>query len=176
MAQRYWLMKTEPTCFSIRDLAAEPRQTTCWSGVRNFQARNYMREMQSGDRVLFYHSSANPPAVAGTAVIVREAYADHTALDSADEHFDPKASAADPIWQMVDIRLESIFSEPIGLDALRGLKPLAKMELLRKGSRLSVQPVTKEEFETVLNAAKRPGKKPAVNATAKTAKRKRAKA
>lgn len=151
---RYWLLKSEPESFSIHDLAASPRQTTCWDGVRNYQARNFMRDdMRVGDRVLFYHSSANPPAVAGTATVVREAYADHTAWDPNDKHYDPKASPSNPIWQMVDIRLEEIFPEPLPLDTLRGVPALAHMELLRKGSRLSVQPVTKQEFETVLALA-----------------------
>jgi predicted RNA-binding protein with PUA-like domain len=156
----YWLMKSEPDCFSIQHLARCPRQTTCWSGVRNYQARNMMRDqMRLGDRVLFYHSSADPPAVAGTAVIVREAYADHTARDERDDHFDPKASSENPIWQMVDIRLEEIFPEPVPIGALRGLPELAGMELLRKGSRLSVQPVKPREFEIVIEIAKAAGGK-----------------
>jgi predicted RNA-binding protein with PUA-like domain len=159
-ARSYWLMKSDPDCFSIQHLARCPRQTTCWSGVRNYQARNMMRdEMRLGDRVLFYHSSADPPAVAGTAVIVREAYADHTAWDPRDDHFDPKASSENPIWQMVDIRLEEIFGEPVPIAMLRGVPELAGMELLRKGSRLSVQPVRPREFEIVLNIAKAAGDK-----------------
>ncbi|HEY1783914.1 MAG TPA: EVE domain-containing protein [Pirellulales bacterium] len=155
MAERCWLLKTEPDCFSIRDLAASPRQTTCWSGVRNFQARNFMRdEMAVGDRVLFYHSNAEPPAIVGTAVVVRRGYPDHTAWDPKDvDHFDPKASADNPIWQMVDIRLESIFDEPLALPRLREVPGLKQMELLRKGSRLSVQPVTAAEFDIVLGLA-----------------------
>ncbi len=153
-SQQYWLVKSEENCFSIRDLAAEPAQTTCWSGVRNFQARNLMRDqMQVGDRVLFHHSGGDPPAVAGTAIVAREAYADHTAWDPADEHFDPKASPANPIWQMVDIRLDSIFAEPLSLAELRSVPALKNMELLRTGSRLSVQPVSKLEFDTVLKLA-----------------------
>ena len=121
MSKRCWLLKTEPDCFSIQDLAAAPRQTTCWSGVRNFQARNFMRDdMAVGDRVLFYHSNAEPSAIVGTAVVVREGYPDHTAWDPKDvDHFDPKASPDNPIWQMVDIRLESIFDEPLPLPLLR---------------------------------------------------------
>lgn len=151
--RRCWLMKTEPSSFSIQDLEACRNQTTFWDGVRNYQARNFMREMQVGDRVLFYHSGADPPAVVGTAIVVREAYADHTAQDPGEKHFDPKASAENPIWEMVDIRYESTFDEPLPLDQLRGVSSLSKMELLRKGSRLSVQPVTPSEFETVLKLA-----------------------
>jgi predicted RNA-binding protein with PUA-like domain len=162
MARRCWLLKTEPGCFSIQDLAASPGQTTCWSGVRNFQARNFMRDdMALGDRVLFYHSNAEPAAIVGTAVVVREGYPDHTAWDAKDEdHFDSKASPENPIWQMVDIRLESIFDEPLALPALRGVPGLKQMELLRKGSRLSVQPVTLAEFDVVLRLAAQ-AKKPA---------------
>jgi predicted RNA-binding protein with PUA-like domain len=155
MPKHYWLVKSEADCFSIHDLASQPDQTTCWSGVRNFQARNYLRDgMKLGDRVLFHHSNAEPAAVAGTAVVVREAYPDHTAWDSSDEHFDPKASPENPIWQMVDLQLESIFPQPLGLPQLRGVPELKAMELLRKGSRLSVQPVTKLEFDTIVKLAK----------------------
>lgn len=151
---RHWLLKTEPESFSIQDLADSPGQTTCWDGVRNYQARNFMRDdMRVGDRVLFYHSNADPPAIVGTAVVAREAYPDHTALDPKDRHYDPKATPADPIWQMVDIRLDEVFPEPLGLDRLRGVKALKDMELLRKGSRLSVQPVTKAEFDCILKLA-----------------------
>ena len=148
-----WLVKSEPDCFSIQDLAASPRQTTYWDGVRNYQARNFMRDMKQGDRVLFYHSGADPPAVAGTAVVVREAYPDHTAWDPKDDHYDPKASPENPIWQMVVIKLAEIFAEPLPIGTLRGTAALAGMELLRKGSRLSVQPVRPREFETVLRLA-----------------------
>ena len=151
--RQYWLMKSEPDSFSIHDLARAPKQTTFWDGVRNYQARNFMRAMKVGDGVLFYHSSVDPAAIVGTAVVAREAYPDHTALDPANEHFDPKATRENPIWEMVDIKLERIFERPIALDELRGVKALAKMELLRRGSRLSVQPVREEEWNTVLGLA-----------------------
>jgi len=154
-AKKYWLLKTEPGAFSIDDLAASPNQTTCWDGVRNYQARNFIRdEMLLGDGVLFYHSNAEPAAVVGTAVVVREAYPDHTAWLPGDDHFDPKASPDNPIWQMVDIRLVEIFAKPLPLDTLRASPELEKMELLRRGSRLSVQPVTPAEFACVLKLAK----------------------
>ena len=153
--KKYWLLKTEPESFSIRDLAASPKKTTFWSGVRNYQARNFLRdEMRVGDEVLFYHSGGERPAIVGTAVVVREGYPDHTAWDPSDSHYDAKASPANPIWQMVDIKLQEIFSEPLSLDALRGVAALRNMELLRRGSRLSVQPVKKSEFEAVLRLAK----------------------
>jgi predicted RNA-binding protein with PUA-like domain len=152
-----WLLKTEPTSFSIQDLAASPAQTTGWSGVRNYQARNFMRdEMRKGDRVLVYHSNANPSAVVGTAIVVRESHPDPTAFDSEDVHFDPKSDPQNPTWFMVDIRLERIFAEPIPLEALRSVAALKGMELLRKGSRLSVQPVGKLEFDTILRLGLQP--------------------
>jgi predicted RNA-binding protein with PUA-like domain len=149
----HWLVKTEPDCFSIADLAASPRQTTGWEGVRNYQARNFMKAMHVGDRVLIYHSSTEPLAVVGVAVVVHEAYPDSTAWDPLDSHHDPKSTPEDPIWETVDLRLEEIFQRPLELDALRKVPALSKMELLRKGSRLSVQPVTDKEFETILKLA-----------------------
>lgn len=155
-AAKCWLVKSEPTCFSIHDLAAAPDQTTFWSGVRNYQARNFMRdEMRPGDRVLYYHSSADPPAVVGTAVVVKPAYPDHTAWDHRDQHYDAKSTPQNPIWYMVDIRLEQIFRAPVALNDLRSLPALKDMELLRQGSRLSVQPVRPAEYEAVLQTAAR---------------------
>ena len=150
----YWLLKTEPESFSISDLHASPDQTTCWDGVRNYQARNFMRDMKVGDRALFYHSNAAPPAVVGTAVICREAYPDLTQFDDQNKLFDPKASIDKPIWDMVDIRWESTFEVPLPLDLLRQQAKLQGMELLRRGSRLSVQPVSKAHFQAVLALAK----------------------
>lgn len=146
---QYWLMKSEPEVFSIRDLAKAPRKTTHWEGVRNYQARNFLRAMKKGDRALFYHSNAEPPGVAGIAEIVREAYPDPTAWDPRSDYHDPKASPDNPVWSMVDVKLVTIFSREIPLDELRGVKALAGMELLRRGSRLSVTPVTAAEFRTI---------------------------
>jgi len=164
---QYWLVKTEPESFSIQDLAKAPKQTTCWDGVRNYQARNYLRDqMKKGQQVLFYHSNAAPPAVVGTATIVREGYPDPTAWDQDDHHFDPKASPANPIWQMVDLKLGEIFPRALSLDELRQIKGLEKMELLRKGSRLSVQPVAREEFERIVRLAhEKPPEAPASGAS-----------
>jgi predicted RNA-binding protein with PUA-like domain len=153
-AKQYWLMKSEADCFSIHDLAKSPKQTTYWDGVRNYQARNFMRDqMKIGDEVLFYHSNAEPSAVAGTAVIVAEAYPDHTQFIKTEQHYDPKSKPDNPAWLMVDIKLQSIFPEPIGLDVLRTVPALKDMELLRRGSRLSVMPVTKAEFDTIVKMA-----------------------
>jgi predicted RNA-binding protein with PUA-like domain len=151
---KYWLLKTEPESFSIQDLAASPKKTTFWDGVRNYQARNFLRDdFKVGDRVLFYHSNANPPAIVGTAKVVKAGYPDHTAWDESNHHYDPKSKPETPTWYMVDIQLDRIFAEPLGLDQLRTVKGLQKMELLRKGSRLSVQPVTEAEFDIVLRQA-----------------------
>jgi predicted RNA-binding protein with PUA-like domain len=156
MAKKYWLMKTEPTTYSIQDLAAEKKQTTYWDGVRNYQARNMMRDdIKLGDEVLIYHSNADPPTVAGTAAIVREGYPDHTSWDPKDKHFDPKSTQEAPRWFMVDIQLLEIFPRPISLPELREVKSLKEMELLRKGSRLSVQPVRKKEFDAIVKLARK---------------------
>ncbi len=158
-AKKYWLLKTEPTSYSIQDLAAEPTQTTHWDGVRNYQARNILRdEMKRGDRVFIYHSNAKPPGVAGVAVVTQEGYPDFTAWDPDDKHYDPKSSQTDPRWFMVDVRLEFVFERLIGLPELRECAALRDMELLRKGSRLSIQPVRKKEFDTILKLAGMAGK------------------
>lgn len=154
---KYWLMKTEPGSYSIDDLAAEENQTTFWSGVRNYQARNFMRdEMKVGDKVLFYHSNAKPPCVVGIAEVVRESYPDHTAWGEDDHHYDPKSPEENPRWFMVDIRFQEKFAEPLTREQLAEVAALKEMELLRRGSRLSVQPVRKKEYETIVKlAAKR---------------------
>ncbi|MEX0678774.1 MAG: EVE domain-containing protein [Pirellulales bacterium] len=158
ITRQCWLIKSEPDCFSIQHLAKCPKQTTSWSGVRNYQARNFMRAMKKGDCVLFCHSSTDPPAIAGTAMVAREAYPDSTARNPQDDHYDSKASRENPIWDMVDIRLYEIFPAPVPISELRSVKELAGMELLRTGSRLSVQPVRPREFEIVMQLARAAGK------------------
>ncbi len=150
---KFWLAKTEPESFSIEDLAHSPGQSTCWDGVRNYQARNHMREMKLGERVLVYHSSTDPTAVVGVATVARESYPDHTAWDKRDPHYDPQSPKDDPRWFMVDLKLERTFKQPITLESLRGVAALKDMELLRRGSRLSVQPVSKAEFDAILKVA-----------------------
>jgi predicted RNA-binding protein with PUA-like domain len=152
-ARQYWLMKSEPSVFSIDDLASSSRQTTGWDGVRNYQARNFMRSMRPGDRVLFYHSNADPPAVAGIAEVVREAYADPTQFDRRHKHFDAASDPSSPRWEMVDIKFVRKFPQPLALDQLRKDSRLKGMELLRKGSRLSVQPVTAVEWAHIMKLA-----------------------
>lgn len=150
----YWLVKSEPESFSIDDLAKAPKQTTFWNGVRNYQARNMLRdEMKLGDQVLYYHSNAEPSCIVGVAKVVKEGYADHTALDPKSDYYDEKATKENPRWFMIDLQFVKKFDKPLSLDDLRRIKALAKMELLRKGSRLSVQPVTNAEFEAVMRLA-----------------------
>lgn len=154
--RRHWLVKSEPDVFSFDDLLASPERTTCWDGVRNYQARNSMRDdMKVGDLVFFYHSNADPTAIVGICEVAREAYPDDTALDPTHPHFDAKSSAAAPTWVMVDIRALEPLPRALSLDELREVKGLQKMVLLQKGSRLSVQPVTAAEWRSVLTRAAR---------------------
>ncbi|WKZ28757.1 MAG: EVE domain-containing protein [Patescibacteria group bacterium] len=145
---RYWLMKTEPDAFSIDDLKRLKKDA--WSGVRNYQARNFMKEMRLGDLVLFYHSSTTPPGVAGLAKVVALAHPDETQFEKKGKYFDPKATKAKPIWHCVDVGFVKKFPRLIPLDELRGVKALKDMVLLRRGSRLSVQPVTEKEFDGII--------------------------
>jgi predicted RNA-binding protein with PUA-like domain len=148
---RYWLMKSEPSVFSIDDLARAKDRTTRWDGVRNYQARNMLRsEIAVGDGVLFYHSSAEPPAVAGTARVVRAGYPDPTQFDPRDSHFDRDSQRDDPRWYAVDIQFDAKFARDVTLPELRETKSLADMVLLRRGSRLSVQPVTPAEWKQIV--------------------------
>jgi len=150
----YWLMKSEPTCFSIDSLRQSPEQTTPWDGVRNYQARNFMRDsMQVGDLVFFYHSNCKPPGIAGVAEIVSEAYPDYTAFDPGSEHPDPNSSPDKPRWYMVDVRFKEKFPHLIALDTLKQYPELEKMPLLRKGNRLSVLPVSAAEWEFIMHLA-----------------------
>ena len=155
MANQYWLMKSEPNEFSIDDLKKRPDRTESWDGVRNYQARNFMRDdMQVGDRVLFYHSGKSP-AVVATARIVTKGYPDPTAWDPASKHFDPRSTPDKPVWYMVDIQLEKEFPRPLPLADLRNIPALNDMILLRKGNRLSVMPVSAEEFHTILKLVRK---------------------
>ncbi|MEZ4598944.1 MAG: EVE domain-containing protein [Syntrophotaleaceae bacterium] len=150
--RRFWLMKTEPDCFSLNDLKSSPAGTAPWDGVRNYQARNLLRdEIQVGDGVLFYHSNIPSPAIVGLACIVRRGYPDHTALDPNSRHFDPRATEDNPIWYMVDVKFLAELPVPLTRDLLRVHPSLSGMGVLKKGNRLSVQPVTGEEWQAVLD-------------------------
>ena len=152
---KYWLMKSEPSCFSIDDLSQAPKQTTCWDGVRNYQARNFMRdEMRVGDLVFFYHSNCQPPGIAGIAEVVHPAYPDFTAWDPDSEHPDMKSTPDNPRWFMVDIQFRQKLTHFLALDALKHHPELGKMQLLRKGNRLSVLPVSAEEWEFIVQLAR----------------------
>ena len=151
--RRYWLVKSEPDVFSFDDLMAAPKRTTAWNGIRNFVARNSLREMKQGDEVFFYHSSTQPPAIVGICEVVREAYPDDTAFDAKSEGFDEKSDPARPRWFMVDLRAVKPLARPVTLADLKARKELAGMTLLRIG-RLSVTPVTSREWETILAMAR----------------------
>jgi len=154
MSKRYWLFKTEPSCYSITDLKNARGGADCWDGVRNYQARNLLRdEINEGDGVLVYHSNIPEPAVVGLAEVCRAGYPDQTALDPRSDHFDPEASPDRPIWYMVDIRFVAEFPGPLTRGILRDDPVLAGMEVMKKGSRLSVQPVTPEEWRRVISLA-----------------------
>ena len=150
---QYWLFKTEPGCFSLDDLIFSPDTTTSWDGVRNYQARNLMRSMKIGDLGFFYHSGKNP-AIVGLVEVVREAYPDHTAQDPKNQHYDEKATPDDPRWFMVDVKLVQAFDTPVTLQELKKHPELDGMELLRRGSRLSVQPVEEPFFKYIMQMTK----------------------
>ena len=150
----YWLLKSEPLVFSIDDLVHSPQGTTCWEGVRNYQARNFLRAMMVGDQAFFYHSNADPPSIVGIVKIVKSAYPDYFSWDTRSRYFDKKSSPENPRWSMVDVKCVKKLSYSISLDQLRKTKGLEHMELLRKGSRLSVQPVGEEEWEVILKLTK----------------------
>ena len=144
----YWLMKSEPSTYSIDDLKRD--KTTHWDGVRNYQARNLMKEMKKGDQALFYHSSADVIGVAGIATIFKEAYPDPSQFDKKSKYFDPKASEENPRWFCPDIKFKKKFKEVISLSALKEEKKLKDMILLKRGTRLSVQPLNKTQFDHIV--------------------------
>ena len=144
-------MKSEPSVFSIDDLRCTKDQTTCWDGVRNYQARNFLKnQIEAGDGVLYYHSNAKPSGITGEAVIVREGYPDHTAFDPQDIHYDPKSNSKNPIWYMVDVKFVRICKGIITLKRLKMEPSLKNMLVLKRGMRLSVQPVTQQEWKAIM--------------------------
>ncbi len=149
---KYWLMKTEPSVFSFDDLLKSPQQTTSWEGVRNYQARNLMRdEFQPGDKVLVYHSGIEEPEIAGLAEVAKGGYPDNFALDPESKYFDPDAKKkGESPWVMVDVKAVKKFKSPVTRTQLKKEKALQDMMVLKKGARLSVQPVSKNEFECIL--------------------------
>ncbi|MGC1853900.1 MAG: EVE domain-containing protein [Candidatus Aquirickettsiella sp.] len=146
----YWLMKSEPTCFSIQDLAKRPHQTEPWDGVRNYQARNFLLAMKKGDLAFFYHSSCPKPGIVGMIKIINHAYPDKTALQAHDHHYDPKSTVSNPRWVSVDVQLIRIFKSIISLADLKSQPALKAMRLLQKGNRLSVMPLTLFEWQHIM--------------------------
>jgi len=154
---KYWLIKSEPESFSIDDLARAPRKTTCWDGVRNYQARNMLRdEMKRGDLAFFYHSNSEPPGIVGIVEIVREGYPDHTAFDPDDHHFDAKSDPESPRWYMVDVKLVDKFERLLSLRELKEYAggQLAGFKLLARGNRLSVMPVSAPHWKFINSISK----------------------
>jgi predicted RNA-binding protein with PUA-like domain len=150
--KKYWLFKSEPSEFSWDDLKRSNNQTTFWDGIRNYQARNFLRdEIKIGDGVLFYQSSTDPLAVVGYCEVVKEGYADHTQFDKKNDHFDAKAKKDSPTWFMVDIKLVKEFKEPVTMDLIKANPKLKSMKLIQRGQRLSIQPVVKNEWDEILN-------------------------
>jgi predicted RNA-binding protein with PUA-like domain len=147
---RYWLFKSEPSAFSIDHLATSPNQTASWDGVRNYQARNFLRDaVHQGDRVFFYHSREEPLGIFGTMVVVKAGYPDPTQFDPNSRYYDPKSSRENPRWFLVDVKLKAKFSRPVFRDALASHPVTAKMLVLKRGMRLSIQPVTVAEWKAV---------------------------
>jgi len=157
--RQFWLLKSEPSELSIDDLRERPHQTEPWDGVRNYQARNFLRDqMRMGDEALFYHSGKNP-AVVGVVRVVRPGYPDHTAWDPESKHFDPRSTPDHPVWYMVDVTLKEVFPAPLPLSELRRIPSLQNMMLLRRGSRLSVQPVSEEELRSIVSLGRKPNRR-----------------
>jgi predicted RNA-binding protein with PUA-like domain len=145
---QYWLMKCEPSAYSIDELARDI--TSSWEGVRNYQVRNFMRTMKVGDKAFFYHSNANPSGIAGLMEIAKKAYPDPFATQENHKYFDPKATAENPIWLSVDVRFVAKAREVISIQRLREIPELADLMILQRGSRLSITPISAAEFETIL--------------------------
>ena len=154
--KQYWLVKSEPEVFSLNDLKKSKNQTTFWDGVRNYQARNFLKnEMKLGDSVLFYHSNTEPPGVVGVCEVVKEGYADHTQFDPEDKHYFPSSDPKNPIWYMIDIKFIKEFKKPVTLSDIKANQKLKKMKLVKRGNRLSVMPVAKEEFDEIVKMGAR---------------------
>ncbi len=147
----YWLFKSEPECFSIDDLSHRPKKTEHWDGVRNYQARNMLRdEIKKGDRGFFYHSNCQPPGIAGIIEVVKEGYPDFTAWDIHNEHFDPKSTEEKPLWYMVDVKFIEKFPHFVSLDEIKAHPALKDMRIVQRGNRLSITPVTSKEWQTIV--------------------------
>lgn len=153
LAMNYWLMKSEPAVFSFRDLMNTSKKGDIWDGVRNYQARNFMREMKNGDRVLFYHSNTNPPGVAGIAEVIGESQPDPTQFDTSSKYYDPKSTREAPRWIVVRVRAVQELPRTVSLYELKTIPELEDMPLVRKGNRLSVMPVSEKHAQIIMNLA-----------------------
>lgn len=152
----YWLLKSEPEVFSITHLKNAKNSTASWEGVRNYQARNFLRDsIKKGDLCLFYHSSTEPTAVVGTMIVAKEGYIDHFAFDKKSPYYDPKSKPEKPAWYMIDVKLKSVFKTPVTLKEIKAIPELSKMKLVQRGMRLSIQPVTEEEFNLIVSLGNR---------------------
>ena len=152
----YWLMKSEPDDFSFEDLKSRPKQTEPWDGVRNYQARNFMRDaMKVGDQALFYHSNTKPPGVVGIAQIASKPYPDPTAFDKQSNHYDPKSDPDKPRWVLVDVAFKADLKRVVPLDEMKAMPELSDMRVLQRGNRLSITPVSREEFSAIKRAGMR---------------------
>lgn len=155
MANKYWLFKSEPESFSIDKLAESKDKTTYWDGVRNYQARNFLRdEIKKGDLVLFYHSNSEPMGVVGICEVTKEGYPDFNAFEQEHYYYDPKSKPDNPTWFMVDIKFLEKFKKPVTLSEIKSNKKLQNMRLVQRGNRLSIMPVEKEEFEEIVKLSK----------------------
>ena len=149
----YWLMKSEPDVFSFEDLKACIKQTEPWDGIRNYQARNFMRDdMQIGDLILFYHSNTNPPGVAGIAEVASKPYPDPTAFDKKSKYFDPKSDPKNPRWILVDVSFKADIVRQVSLEEMKSMPELVNMRALQRGNRLSIMPTTRSEFQAIKKA------------------------
>ncbi|MGY0627346.1 MAG: EVE domain-containing protein [Paraglaciecola chathamensis] len=152
---QYWLFKTEPDAFSIDDLAARPNQTEHWDGIRNYQARNFLRDqVKQGDKVFIYHSSCKEVGIAGLAEVVKEAYPDHTQFDPESHYYDPKSSPENPRWVMVDVTFIEKFPDVLALKKIKTMPEISEVGLVKKGHRLSIMPVNEQEFSALLAASR----------------------
>ena len=153
MAKQYWLMKSEPDTFSFQDLKDRPKQREPWDGVRNYQARNFMRDAMSiGDGVPFYHSNTKPPGIVGLAEVASKAYPDPTAFDKTSKYYDEKSDPNNPRWFLVDVAYKKDFKHPVTLEAMKAMPELAEMKVLQKGNRLSITPVSAKEYKAICAA------------------------
>ena len=153
MSKHYWLMKSEPDTFSFQDLKNRPKKREPWDGVRNYQARNFMRDAMSvGDGVLFYHSNTKPPGIVGLAEVASQAYPDPTAFDKQSKYYDEKSDPNNPRWFLVDVVYKKDFKHQVSLEAMKAMPELAEMKVLQKGNRLSITPVSEQEFKAICAA------------------------